>query len=45
MLTRESQAIIEGPGCAYRGPMLPRGGPVRLIHPGMYHLSSPHGAP
>jgi hypothetical protein len=27
MLTRESRAIIGGPGCAYRGP-------TRLIHPG-----------
>jgi hypothetical protein len=34
MLTRESRAIIGGPGCAYRGPVLPRGGPARLIHPG-----------
>jgi hypothetical protein len=33
-LTRESQATIGGPGCAYRGPALPRGGPARLIHPG-----------
>jgi hypothetical protein len=45
MLTRESRAIIGGPGCAYRGSVLPRGGPVQLIHPGMYHLSSPRGAP
>jgi hypothetical protein len=34
MLTRESRATIEGPGCAYRGPVFPRGGPTRLIHPG-----------
>ena len=34
MLTRESRATIGGPGCAYRGPVLPRGGPARLIHPG-----------
>jgi hypothetical protein len=33
-LTRESRATIGGPGCAYRGPALPRGGPARLIHPG-----------
>jgi hypothetical protein len=44
MLTRESRATIGGPGYAYRGPVLPRGGSVQLIHPGMYHLSSPHGA-
>jgi hypothetical protein len=34
MLTRESWAIIGGPGCVYRGPVLPRGGPAQLIHPG-----------
>jgi hypothetical protein len=34
MLTREFRAIIGGPSYAYRGPVLPRGGPVRLIHPG-----------
>jgi hypothetical protein len=34
MLTRESRAIIGGSGCAYRGPVLPRKGPARLIHPG-----------
>jgi hypothetical protein len=45
MLTRESRAIIGGPGCAYRGMVLPRGDPVRLVHPRMYHLSSPHGVP
>jgi hypothetical protein len=44
-LTWESRAVIEGPGCANRGPVLPRGGPVQLIHRGMYHLFSPHGAP
>jgi hypothetical protein len=44
MLTWESQAVIGGPGCAYRGLVLPRGGPVQLIHLGMYHLFSPHGA-
>jgi hypothetical protein len=32
MLTWESRAVIGGPGCAYRGPVLPRGGPVQLIH-------------
>jgi hypothetical protein len=45
MLTWESRAVIGGPGYAYRGPVLPRGGPVQLIHPGMYHLFSPRGAP
>jgi hypothetical protein len=45
MLTWESQTVIGGPGCAYRGLVLPRGGPVQLIHPGMYHLFSPCGAP
>jgi hypothetical protein len=45
MLTQESRAIIEGPGCAYRGPVLPRGGLVQLILPGMYHLFPPHGPP
>jgi hypothetical protein len=38
MLTWESQAVIGGPGCAYRDP-------VQLIHPGMYPLFSPRGAP
>jgi hypothetical protein len=45
MLTRESRAIIGGPGCAYRGPVLPRGGLVQLILPGMYHRFPPHDAP
>jgi hypothetical protein len=45
MLTWESRAVIGGLGCAYRGPVLSRGGPVQLIHPGMYHLFSPRGAP
>jgi hypothetical protein len=44
-LTWESRTVIGGPGCAYRGPVLPRGGPVQLTHPGMYYLFSPHGAP
>jgi hypothetical protein len=44
MLTWESRAIIGGRGCAYRGPVLSRGGPVQLIHPRMYHLFSPCGA-
>jgi hypothetical protein len=34
MLTWESRAVIGGPGCVYRGPVLPCGGSVRLIHPG-----------
>jgi hypothetical protein len=45
MLTWESRTVIGGPGCAYRGSVLPRGGPVQLIHPGMYHFFSPRGAP
>jgi hypothetical protein len=45
MLTWASRTVIRGPGCAYRGPVLPRGGLVQLIHSGMYHLSSPRGAP
>jgi hypothetical protein len=45
MLTWEPRAEIGGPGCAYRGLVLPRGGLVQLIHPGMYHLFSPRGAP
>jgi hypothetical protein len=44
VLTWESRAVIGGPCWAYRGPVLPHGGPVQLIRPGMYHLSSPHGA-
>jgi hypothetical protein len=31
---RESRATIGGPGCVYRGPAFPRGGPARLIHLG-----------
>jgi hypothetical protein len=31
MLTWESRTAFEGPGCAYRGPVPPRGGPVQLI--------------
>jgi hypothetical protein len=38
MLTWESPAVIGGP-------VLPREGSVQLIHPGMYHLFSPRGAP
>jgi hypothetical protein len=30
-LTWESRTVFGGPGCAYRGPVLPRGGPVQLI--------------
>jgi hypothetical protein len=29
-LTWESQTVFGGSGCAYRGPVLPRGGPVQL---------------
>jgi hypothetical protein len=45
VLSWESQVVIRGPSCAYRGPVHPRGGPVQLIHSGMYHLSLPRGAP
>jgi hypothetical protein len=45
MLTWESRIVIGGPGCVCRGPVLPRGGPVQLIHPGKYHLFSSRGAP
>jgi hypothetical protein len=31
MLTWESRTVFGGPGCAYRGLVLPRGGPVQLI--------------
>jgi hypothetical protein len=41
----ESRAIIGGPGCTYRGPVFLRGGLVPMIHPGVYHLLSPRGAP
>jgi hypothetical protein len=30
-LTWESRTVFGGPGCAYRGLVLPRGGPVQLI--------------
>jgi hypothetical protein len=30
MLTWESRTVFGGPGCAHRGPVLPRGGPVQL---------------
>jgi hypothetical protein len=29
--TWESRTVFGGPGCAYRGPVLPRRGPVQLI--------------
>jgi hypothetical protein len=45
MLTLESQAVIGGPGRMYKGPVLPLGGLVQLIHPEMYHIFSPRGAP
>jgi hypothetical protein len=41
----ESRIVIEGPGCAYRGPVLLRGGPDLMMHPVVYHLSLPRGAP
>jgi hypothetical protein len=31
--TWESRTVFGGPGCAYMGPALPRGGPVQLIAP------------
>jgi hypothetical protein len=31
MLTWGSRTVSGGPGCAYRGPVLPRRGPVQLI--------------
>jgi hypothetical protein len=31
MLTWESRTVFGGSGCAYRGLMLPRGGPIQLI--------------
>jgi hypothetical protein len=40
-----SRTIIEGPGRVYRGLVSLRGGPDPMIHPGVYHLSLPHGAP
>jgi hypothetical protein len=30
-LTWESRTVFGGPGCTYRGPVLPRGDPVQLI--------------
>jgi hypothetical protein len=41
----ESRIVIEGLGCAYRGSVLLRGDPNPMIHPGVYHLSLPRGAP
>jgi hypothetical protein len=41
----ESRTIIEGPGCAYRGPVFLRGGSDLMMHPGVHHLSLPRGAP
>jgi hypothetical protein len=32
-LTWESRTVFGGPGCAYRGPVLPHRGPVQLIAP------------
>ena len=33
LLTWESRTVFGGPGCVYRGPAFPRGGPVQLIAP------------
>jgi hypothetical protein len=41
----ESGSVIEDPGCVYRGPVFLRGGLEPMIHPGVYHLSLPCGAP
>jgi hypothetical protein len=41
----DSGSVIEDPGCAYKGPVFLRGGPVPMMHPGVYHLSWPRGAP
>jgi hypothetical protein len=41
----ESWTVIKGPGCGYRGPVSLRGGPDPMMHPGVYHLSLPRGAP
>jgi hypothetical protein len=41
----ESRTVIEGLGCAYRGPVSLCGGPNPMMHPGVYHLSLPRGAP
>jgi hypothetical protein len=50
--TRRDLDPIQGTRHAYlgvpdrnQGPDLSCGGPVQLIHPGMYHLFSPRGAP
>jgi hypothetical protein len=37
--------VIKGLGCVYRGSVSLRGDPDPMIHPGVYHLSLPHGAP
>jgi hypothetical protein len=34
-----------GPGCAYRGPVLIRGGPDPMMYPGVHHLLLLRGAP
>jgi hypothetical protein len=41
----ESQIVIVGPGCAYRGPVFIRGGPDPMMHPGVHHLPLLRGAP
>jgi hypothetical protein len=45
MLAWEPRTVIEGPGCAYRGPVLPCGGSVQLVHPGTHHPFPPRGVP
>jgi hypothetical protein len=41
----ECRTVIEGLGCAYRGPVFLCGGPDPMMHPGEYYLSLPRGAP
>jgi hypothetical protein len=41
----EFRTVFEGPGCAYRGPVFLCGGPNPMMHPGVYYLSLPRGAP
>jgi hypothetical protein len=41
----EFRTVVEGPGCAYRGPVFLCGGPDSMVLPGVYYLSLPHGAP
>jgi hypothetical protein len=41
----ESGSVIEDPSCAYKGLVFLRGGSEPMMHPGVYHLSLPRGAP